>query len=158
MRKLVLFSVNHPLLVVSLTLGLTILLGAQLPKIRTDTDPKNMLPVTSPVRQYNDQVEGWFALHPDVIVLGIRNEEGILNASTLQRIEELTEAIVKLPGVIAPDVIGLFSVNAVTTENYTLRTEPLLANIPEGAEQRAAFERRVLANPLLVPRLVSASK
>ena len=64
---------DHPRWVVALTLGLTLLFAAQLPKIKTDTDPKNMLPVTSPVRQYNDEVEGWFALHPDVIVLGIRS-------------------------------------------------------------------------------------
>src|SRR3989338_1124157 len=100
MRNLVQFSVNHPRLVIGLTLVLTLLFAAQLPKIKTDTDPKNMLPVTSPVRQYNDQVEGWFALHPDVIVLGIRSEEGIFTAGTLRRIENLTQAILKIPGVI----------------------------------------------------------
>ena len=56
MRKLVHFSVDHPRLVIGLTLVFTMLFAAQLPKITTDTDPKNMLPVTSPVRQYNDQV------------------------------------------------------------------------------------------------------
>ena len=125
MRKLVEFSVGHPRLVVSLTLGLTLIFAAQLPKIKTDTDPKNMLPVTSPVRQYNDQVEGWFALHPDVIVLGIRSEEGIFTAGTLRRIENLTQAILKIPGVIAPDVIALPTVDDVTSEGDTLRAQPL---------------------------------
>ncbi len=156
MKKLTAFSVDHPLVVLLLTAVLTLLFASQLPKIRTDTDPKNMLPVTSPVRQHNDEVEGWFALHPDVIALGIRNEEGIFNAGTLRRIQELTEAILKIPGVVAPDVIGLPTINDVSTEDTTLRTEPLLANIPEAAEQMTAFERRVLANPLLVPRLISA--
>src|SRR3990170_8354338 len=119
-RRIVEFSVSHPKRVIFFMLFITFLFGTQLPKIKTDTDPKNMLPVTSPVRQYNDQVEEWFALHPDVIVLGIRNEEGVLSASTLQRIEELTEAIVKLPGVIAPDVIGLPTINDVATEDETL--------------------------------------
>src|SRR3990172_8917360 len=107
MRKLVHFSVDHPRLVIGLTLVLTLLFAAQLPKIKTDTDPKNMLPITSPVRQYNDQVESWFALHPDMIALGVRNEEGIFNAQTLRRIATTTEAILKIPGVVAPDVIGL---------------------------------------------------
>src|SRR3989338_6034487 len=156
MRKLVKFSVDHPRLVVSLTLGLTLIFAAQLPKIKTDTDPKNMLPVTSPVRQYNDQVEGWFALHPDVIVLGIRSEEGIFTAGTLRRIENLTQAILKIPGVIAPDVIALPTVDDVSTEGDTLRAQPLLSEIPATPEQMAALQRRILANPLLVPRLVSA--
>ncbi|MBI4446299.1 MAG: hypothetical protein HY645_10365, partial [Acidobacteria bacterium] len=67
-NKLVQLSIDHPRWVVALTLGLTLLFATQLPKIKTDTDPKNMLPITSPVRQYNDQVESWFALHPDMIV------------------------------------------------------------------------------------------
>src|SRR3989304_2427204 len=107
MRKLVPFSVDHPRLVIGLTLVFTMLFAAQLPKIKTDTDPKNMLPVTSPVRQYNAQVESWFALYPDVIVLGVRNEAGIFNAQTLRRIQTTTEAILKIPGVVARDVISL---------------------------------------------------
>ena len=156
MKKLVQFSVDRPRLVVFLTLALTILFAVQLPKIKTDTDPKNMLPVTSPVRQYNDEVEGWFALHPDVIVLGIRSGQGIFTAGTLRRIENLTQAILKIPGVISPDVIGLPTVDDVSTEGDTLRAQPLLSEIPATPEQMAAFERRILANPLLVPRLVSA--
>ena len=90
MRKLVHFSVDHPRLVIGLTLVFTMLFAAQLPKITTDTDPKNMLPVTSPVRQYNDQVESWFALHPDMIVLGVRNEKGIFSPPALRRIATTT--------------------------------------------------------------------
>ena len=155
MGKLVQFSVDHPRLVVGLTLALTLLFAAQLPKIKTDTDPKNMLPITSPVRQYNDQVEGWFALHPDVIVLGIQSDEGIFTPGTLRRIETITGAILKMPGVIAPDVIGLPTVDDVTSEGDTLRAQSLLAEIPATPEQMAAFRQRLLANPLLVPRLVS---
>jgi len=156
MRKLVQFSVDRPRLVVFLTLALTILFAVQLPKITTDTDPKNMLPVTSPVRQYNEGVEGWFALHPDVIVLGIRSEQGIFTAGTLRRIEDLTQTILKIPGVIAPDVIALPTVDDVTIEGDTLQAQPLLSGIPATPAQMAAYERRILANPLLVPRLVSA--
>jgi len=76
-RPLVEFSIRHPRLVLALALVLTVGFAAQLPKMRADTDPKNMLPITSPVRQYNDQVEGWFGLHADVIVLGIRRDDGI---------------------------------------------------------------------------------
>jgi hypothetical protein len=115
-----------------------------------------MLPISSPVRQYNDQVEGWFGLHPDVIVLGIRNEGSIFNAGTLQRIETLTESILKIPGVIAPDVIALPTVDDVTSEGETLRAQSPLAEIPETLEQMSALRHRLLANPLLVPRLLSA--
>ena len=110
-NKLVQLSIDHPRLVIGLTLVFTMLFAARLPKIKTDTDPKNMLPVTSPVRQYNDQVESWFALHPDMIVLGVRNEEGIFNPPALRRIATTTEAILKIQGVVARDVIGLVTVD-----------------------------------------------
>ena len=141
---------------VAVTFALTLAFAAQLPKIKTDTDPKNMLPITSPVRQYNDQVEGWFALHPDVIVLGVRSDQGIFTPETLRRIETLTEAILKIPGVIAPDVISLPTVDDVTADGETLRAQRLLAEIPATAEKMEVFKQRLLANPLLVPRLLSA--
>lgn len=156
MKKLVQLSADHPWLVVFLTFAFTILFAIQLPKIKTDTDPKNMLPSTSPVRQYNDKVEGWFALHPDVIVLGIRSEASIFTAATLRRVEDLTHEILTIPGVVATDVVGLPTVDDVTAEGDTLRAQPLLSEIPATPEEMAAFERRILANPLLVPRLVSA--
>ena len=155
LKRLVRFSVDHPKLVIALTLALTVAFGIQLPKITTDTDPKNMLPVTSPVRQYNDQVEGWFGLHPDVIVLGIRREEGIFDPGTLARIERITEEILKIPGVVARDVIALPTVDDVTTEGDLLRAQPLLPQIPARREAMEGFKRRVLDNPLLVGRLVS---
>jgi uncharacterized membrane protein YdfJ with MMPL/SSD domain len=105
-RPLVEFSIRRPRAVLVLALGLTVAFAAQLPKMRADTDPKNMLPITSPVRQYNDQVEGWFGLHADVIVLGIRRDDGIFAPDTLARIYRITEDILKLPGVVARDVIG----------------------------------------------------
>src|SRR3989337_2740124 len=96
-RLTVAWSAEHPRTVLGLVLLLTVAFGSQLPRIRTDTDPKNMLPITSPVRQYNDQVEGWFGLHPDVIVVGIRSEAGIFEPDLLGRIHRLTEEILRLP-------------------------------------------------------------
>lgn len=59
MRKfsLVEFSVDHPKLVVILSIIVTLAFMTQFPKMRTDTNPKNMLPATSPVRVWNDEVE-----------------------------------------------------------------------------------------------------
>ena len=156
MKKLVKFSVGHPRWVVGAIFTFTLLFASQLPKIKIDTDPKHMLPVTSPVREYNDRVEGWFALHPDVIVLGVRSEKGIFTTEALRPILDLTQAIMKIPGVVAPDVIGLPTVEDVTSEGETLRAQPLLAQIPATPDEMAAFKHRLLSNPLLVPRLVSA--
>ncbi|HQT98843.1 MAG TPA: hypothetical protein PK416_13370 [Thermodesulfobacteriota bacterium] len=155
-RRLVGLSITYPRVVVGATLLLTVAFGLQFPKIRIDTDPKNMLPETSQVRRYNDQVEGWFGLHPDVIVVGIRNEGGLFNPESLRRIERITEEILKLPGVVARDVISLPTVDDVTVDGETLRAQPLLDRIPESEEGLAALEKRITGNSLVVNRLVSA--
>ena len=129
-QRLVGLSITYPRVVVGATLLLTVAFGLQFPKIRIDTDPKNMLPETSQVRRYNDQVEGWFGLHPDVIVVGIRNEGGLFNPESLRRIARITDEILKLPGVVARDVISLPTVDDVTVDGETLRAQPLLDRRP----------------------------
>lgn len=154
-QKIIEFSVGHPWLVIGAVLLVTIFFMAQLPKMKTDTDPKNMLPITSAVRQYNDQVEGWFALHPDVIVLGIRNEAGIFNPKTLGRIEGITEAILGLPGVIARDVVSLPTVDDVAVAGDALMAQPLLGKVPDTPEGLLALKNRILQNPVIINRMVS---
>ncbi|MBI3075707.1 MAG: MMPL family transporter [Deltaproteobacteria bacterium] len=155
LEKLVAFSIHRARTVLALAALVTLGAASQLPKIKPDTDPKNMLPITSPVRQYNDQVEGWFGLHADVIVLGIRRDDGIFSSDTLARIHRITEDILKLPGVVARDVIGFATLDDVSVAGDTLRAVRLLAKPPGTPEEAEAFRRRVFDNPLLVNRLIS---
>jgi predicted RND superfamily exporter protein len=155
-RRTVDWSVEHPRLVLVVVLLLTLAFGSQIPRIRTDTDPKNMLPISSPVRQYNDQVEEWFGLHPDVLVVGVWNEAGIFTSDTLARIAHLTDEVLRLPGVIARDVVALPTVNDVTIAGGALQARPLLDGIPRDAGEADRLRRQVLGNPLFVNRLASA--
>src|SRR3990172_6540868 len=117
LRRATAFSIDHPLLVIGLTVLVTLAFAVQFRKITIDTDPKHMLPVTSPVRQYNDQVEKDFALHADVIALGIVNEQGVINRETLSRIAELTREIQKMPGVISRDVVSFSTIDNVAVRD-----------------------------------------
>ncbi|OGG46603.1 MAG: hypothetical protein A3F84_00600 [Candidatus Handelsmanbacteria bacterium RIFCSPLOWO2_12_FULL_64_10] len=155
LRHLTLFSVDHPRLVIGLTLVITLLFAAQLPRIKTDTDPKHMLPATSPVRVYNDQVERWFELHPDVIVLGIVNEKGLFNPETLRRIAEITDDILRIDGVIVRDVTSFTTADNVVASGEGITARPILEGVPNSSEQIAAFRASLYANPLLMGRLVS---
>lgn len=155
-ERLVTFSVRFPRTVLGLALLVTVLVGLQFPKARTDTDPKNMLPDTSPVRVYNDQVERQFSLHADVIAVGIVNESGLLNPDSLRRVAETTDKILALPGVITRDVLGLRTVDDVTVNGDQLGVRPLLADVPTNAVEVAALRKALFENPLLVGRFISA--
>ena len=73
LERLVQVVMGRPKLVIGFVVAMSFFFIAQFPKITIDTDPKHMLPVASPVRQYNDKVEKDFVLHPYVIVLGLVN-------------------------------------------------------------------------------------
>src|SRR3990167_7464328 len=92
------FYVNHPKIILSGAVLATLAFLAPFPKMKIDTDPKNMLPETSQVRVWNDEVEKTFGLYKDMIVLGIVNELGILNPDTLGKIRRITDAVLKLKG------------------------------------------------------------
>jgi predicted RND superfamily exporter protein len=112
--------VNHPKLIVVLSILITMAFMTQFPKMRTDTNPKNMLPATSDVRVWNDEVEKTFSLYEDMIALGIVNEKGILNSGTLGKIQRiLTRSQIK--GVAARDF------RFTTIDNVTVKTDTKVA-------------------------------
>ena len=148
-------SIERPGWVIAGTLVITLLFLTQFPRVQTDTDPKNMLPATSTVRVSNDEVERWFVLHKDVMVLGIVNDEGIFTQGTLERIARITNAILKIPGVVVRDVTSLTVTDNVLAEESQLVVRPAVAEIPRTPAAMAALKQTLLSNPLFVDRLLS---
>ncbi|MBI5189978.1 MAG: MMPL family transporter [Nitrospirae bacterium] len=153
--SLVEFSVNHPRLVVILTLIVTLAFATQFPKVRTDTNPKNMLPATSDVRVWNDGVEKTFALYEDTIVLGIVNERGVLNKETLEKIKRITGEILELKGVAARDVSSFTTIDNVTVDGGMLNVGPLMTSVPETEEETDKLGKTLFENPLFIDRIIS---
>jgi predicted RND superfamily exporter protein len=156
MTRLTEYSIHHPKLVIALSVFVTLAFAALIPMVKTDTDPKNMLPATSDVRVFNDQVEKTFALHKDVIVLGIVNPKTIFNPASLERIEQITRAVMQLKGVALEDVMSFTTADNVVAEENNLTVRPLLTAIPRTAEELESFKRELLDNPLWLGRLISA--
>ncbi len=157
MRKfsLIEFSVEHPKLVVILSIIVTLLFITQFPKMKTDTNPKNMLPATSDVRVWNDEVEKTFSLYEDMIALGIVNEKGILNKDTLAAMQRITDEILKIKGVAARDVSSFTTIDNVTAENETLTVAPLMTKVPEDSKSIEQLRKMLYENPLFINRIVS---
>lgn len=157
MRKfsLVEFSVEHPKLVVVLSIIVTLAFMTQFPKMKTDTNPKNMLPKTSDVRVWNDEVEKTFSLYEDMIALGIVNEKGILNPDTLGKIKKITDEILKIKGVAARDVSSFTTIDNVTVDNATLKVAPLMTDVPRGQKELEYLRKELYDNPLFINRIIS---
>lgn len=145
----------YPRQVVAIAVLLTLLFASQFVKIKTDTDPKNMLPVISSVRVYNAKVEEMFELQPDVIVLGITHEKSIFNTKTLLHLSALTEKIKNIDGVIPEDVLSLTEASNVYEENGTLVVRSAVSEIPPDGNGLKRLQSSVTQNPLFSGKLVS---
>jgi uncharacterized protein len=153
--SLVRYSVAHPRTVLIGTALLTLLSVLPLPRLRTDTNPKNMLPPTSAVRVGNADVEKTFGLHEDMIVVGIQNDAGVLNPATLGRIHRITQAILDIPGVAARDVTSFPTITNVSTESGVLHVGPLMPDTPRTPEELDALRGALFGNRLFINRIIS---
>ena len=153
--SLVEFSIRRPRLVLLLTGLVTLVFMVQFPRIRTDTNPKHMLPETSDVRVWNDQVDKVFALYEDTIVVGVENDAGVLNRETLGRIVGVTDGILALQGVATRDVNGLATITNVTSEVGTLKVGPLMPAAPKTDAEVEALRTALYGTTLFVDRIIS---
>ena len=64
------FSINHPWIVIALVVVITVFFAFQLPKIKIDTDPENMLEANEPVRVFDHEVKEEFGIY-DFIAVGV---------------------------------------------------------------------------------------
>ncbi len=153
--SLVEFSIRRPRLVLLLAGILTLLFLTQFPKIRTDTNPKHMLPETSDVRVWNDAVDKTFALYEDTIVVGVENKDDVLNRETLGRIARISGAILGIEGVASRDVNGFTTITNVTAEAGTLKVGPLMPAVPKTDAEVEALKKALFGNPLFIDRIIS---
>ncbi len=153
--SLVHFSVDHPRWVVAVTLFITLVALSAFPRVRTDTNPKNMLPADSAVRVSNDAAEKTFGLYEDMIVVGIKNEAGVLNKTTLEKIKRINEGILQIPGVAARDVAGFSTIDNVTVDKGTLQVGPLMPDVPGDPRALEGLSRQLFENPMFVGRIIS---
>lgn len=154
LRKLVDFSVSHPKIIITLTIILTVIFAAQLPKIKIDTDPENMLETDQPDRVFYDWVKRNFGIN-DLIVLGITDEKGIFNSQTLGQIARITDEILNIKGVLIDDVISFTTTDNVTSEAGTLRVRRILEESPSTPEEIERLKQDLFDNPFFVEKIVS---
>lgn len=153
--SLVEFSVGRPKLVVALTIIITLLFMTQFPKVKLDTNPKNMLPATSDVRVWNDEVDKTFGLYEDMIVVGVQNDKGVLKKETLAKIARITDGILAIKGVASRDVNGFTTITNVTAESGVLRVAPLMPEVPKNDSELNTLRKNLFENSLFLNRIIS---
>jgi predicted RND superfamily exporter protein len=106
-------GIARPKLVLTGALIVTIvLLVALVLRVTVDTDPENMLSSSHPVRVLNQSIAEEFGAK-NMLVLGIVDDEGVLNPGTLANAARLVEDIKALDRVESEGVLSFTSITAV---------------------------------------------
>ncbi len=155
---LVELGAERPRSVYAVVLFLIVLTGALITRIEIDTDPENMLPAHQAERVFHNLVEDRFTLH-DALVVGLVNDDhpsGIYNRESLTVLHELSAAILRLDGVIAPDLMSLAEIDNIGQEGPgTIRFEWMMRGAPVTEQQALEIRDKVSRLPLLLDTLVS---
>jgi predicted RND superfamily exporter protein len=154
--RLTALGIEKPRFTLSICLLVALLFAAAFPLVQVDTNPKNMLPLTSDVRVWNTDVEQRFGLHEDTIVVAIKPANGVLNVDSLQKLAQFTATTLALPGIVKGDVTSLYTVDNVTATQDSLRIAPLLSTAPTSQDQVDELRRQLFEGPLFIDRLISA--
>ena len=150
--------VSHPRWVVAAVLLVTLGLANELRRLRLEVKLADEVPRGHPYTQIDDRLAARLgAAQTSMLAIGVR-EGDVFTPATLRRIQRLTDAVAKLPGVVPTSVLSLASprVKAITAEADSVRVEPLLgAEVPEDPAALAALRERVFSYPMYVGTLVS---
>ena len=154
LERLTRFALDRPKTVIAAMLLLTVIFGLQFPRITIDTDPENMLEPDQPDRVLYDRVKKDFGIH-DLVVVGIVDEKGVFRPESLEGIAKATTEILKIPGVIIPDVVSLTTTNNVKSSGGLLDIHPVMREIPRTPEAVASLRRDIAENPFLHEKIAS---
>lgn len=157
-RKYFEFIVNHAYWVMAGIAAVTLFCVFQLGSLKTELDPKRILPQDHPYIQANNKIERLFG-GGRVVVVGIVSKKGtIFTPESLSKIDRVTDEIRKIPGVISDNVLSIASrrIKHLEFNEQGFNVERLMPEVPSTQAQADAVRKRLFANPLYIGSLVSS--
>jgi hypothetical protein len=157
-KKIVNFCFDHAKLVLVLTAVAIVAALVQIPKIKVDTDPENMLPNDEPVRVFHDRLKQEFNIY-DFIVLGVINpedENGVFNAETLNNVYQITQEVKNIDGVISEEIIAPSTKDNIRQGGVgEVVFEWLMPEPIQQGQQALSIRGEALDNPMFYDTMVS---
>ncbi|MDH3216193.1 MAG: MMPL family transporter, partial [Candidatus Krumholzibacteria bacterium] len=157
-RGIIDFAVRFPKTIIVVVILLVVGLGSQLPRVRIDTDPENMLPADQAARVFHNLVKQDFTLH-DMIVVGVVNDvdaDGVFNPTTLARVHELTREIEQIDGVVRRDLLSLANIDNISQGGPgVVRFEWMMREPPQTRADAIAIRDAAYRLPTVLGTMVS---
>jgi predicted RND superfamily exporter protein len=155
---LISFALTKPKVVYAIVLFMVVLSLAMIPGLNIDTDPENMLSVDNPQRVFHNQVKQDFLMR-DMIVLGAVSEQSIFTPESLKVLQQLSEQILQIDGVITQDLLSLSVVDNIRQAGQgAIRFEYLMKQAPTTTQGAMAIKTAIKRLPMLNNTLVSGDE
>src|SRR6266404_226580 len=135
----------------------TAVLAAGMGRLRVSIDFEASLPANHPFVQIDHQIRREFGGRNTMIVAVVPRDGEVWRPDVLRVVQEVTLAALRLPDVIAPNVVSLAapSVRHAEEEGGTIRVDYLMRDVPETPEEIAALRARLEDDPALRGVLVT---
>src|SRR5436309_2588486 len=135
----------------------TAALAAGMGRLRVSIDFEASMPANHPFVQIDHQIRREFGGRNTMIVAVVPRDGEVWRPDVLRVVQEVTLTALRLPDVIAPNVVSLAapSVRHAEEEGGTIRVDYLMRDVPETPEEIATLRARLDDDPALRGVLVT---
>ena len=128
-------SMARPRRAIAVMAVVTLATAPGLARLKLRTDGHALMPLNDPAILFDAEVREHFHLRdPIVVLVETSRPEGIYNLGTLRRVNDLTAALARLPGVDKSEVMSLATEHRDRVYPGTLDFRPYLDPLPEDQE------------------------
>jgi predicted RND superfamily exporter protein len=151
------FLVRHAWLVILAVALVTAVFANGMRRLYLEIDIEAVLPANHPFVQIDRQIRREFGGRNTMVVAIVPREGQVWRPEILELVHRLTLDALKLPGIIAPNVVSLASPSVRRAEDHggTISVEYLMKEAPKTPEEVKALRARVDDDPQLKGMLVT---
>lgn len=152
MKRLNLWIISHPVLVMAGILGITVILISQIPKLVIDTSAEGLMVEKDPSKVYYEEVKRKFG--SDNLTILLVKADDVFTTPVLGLVQWMTAELLNTPGVSR--VESLTTVNNIKDDEGMLNTEPLIGDeIPSDPAEIERIRKDAHANLIFLGNVVS---
>ncbi len=143
MNKFLQLVTSWPKLVIVLVVALTMGIASQMVKMQIETDIEAFIPEGHQATLNNDRMKEIFGT-PDLLWIGvIRDDGGIYQSDTLKVIQDITERVRLLPGIVDMDVVSIATEDNIRGTADGMEVEPFMDVVPQDKAGLLALKKNI---------------
>jgi hydrophobe/amphiphile efflux-3 (HAE3) family protein len=134
------FIIKYRWLIIALSVVITVIFGLQIFRADIDPDLEKYIPPEMPSRLSTEKIEEIFG--GDELLIVVFESEDVLKNGTLQRLQNIRRELMKLDE--ADQVLSLYDIQNMTSEEGMLRVEPFIHGLPLTTEETEKLREDLL--------------